>query len=59
MDKKQVYIYAWRNNSKRETLYKREMIVIARGTMNSCLVQFTDNGQREVVSRNAIRKVTP
>lgn len=53
------YRYAWRNNSKRATLYNRELIVIARGGMNSCLVEFTDNGQREVISRNAIRKVKP
>lgn len=50
-----VYYYAWRNSPKRETLYKRTCRVVARGRMNSCLIEF-ENGQRECVSRNAIRK---
>lgn len=50
------YTYAWRNNEKRETLYGRKFIVLVRGRANSALVEFTDNGQREVISRNAIRK---
>jgi len=47
--------YAWRNNEKRLTMYRRKCRVVVRGKMNSCLVEFED-GQREVVSRNAIRK---
>lgn len=50
------YYYAWRNNEKRATLYGRRCAVLVRGKLNSCLVEFED-GQREVVSRNAIRKV--
>lgn len=50
------YYFAWRNNPKREALYKRRCRVVARGTMNSVLVEF-ENGQREVTSRNAVRKV--
>jgi hypothetical protein len=49
------YIYAWRNNSKRTTLYGRRFRVIVRAGRNSALVEF-DDGQREVISRNAIRK---
>jgi hypothetical protein len=52
------YYYAWRNNEKRATLYKRKCRVVARGSMNSCLVEF-DNGEREIISRNAIRKNAP
>ncbi len=52
-----VYRYAWGNNAKRATLRGRLCRVLARGRMNSCLVEFTDNGQREVVSRNALRRV--
>jgi hypothetical protein len=48
------YYYAWKNNSKRETMYKRACRVIARGAMNSCMVEFED-GQREIVSRNAVK----
>lgn len=31
--------------------------VLARGTMNSCLVQFLDDGWKMITSRNALRKV--
>ena len=50
------YYYAWGNNAKRVTLKGRRCAVLVRGKMNSCLVEF-ENGQREVVSRNAIRRV--
>jgi hypothetical protein len=49
------YLYCWRNNSKRLTLYGRRCRVIVRGRANSALVEF-DNGQKEVISRNAIRR---
>lgn len=57
------YYYAWKNNPdmnlypcpKRLSLFKRRCKVLKRGGMNSCLVEF-ENGQREIVSRNAIRK---
>ena len=52
------YFYAWKNNEKRETLYKRACRVVVRGRMNSCLIEF-ENGQREIVSRNAIKRLTP
>lgn len=50
------YRYAWRNNTKRQTMFGRRCCVICRGRLNSCLVEF-ENGQREVISRNALRKV--
>lgn len=50
------YYYNWGNNTKRATLKNRRMKVLARGTMNSAMVEFK-NGQREIISRNAIRKV--
>lgn len=50
------YKYSWGNNEKRQCLKGRECLVLARGRMNSCLIEFTDNGQREIVSRNALRK---
>ena len=50
------YYYAWKNNPKRKTLYKRLFRIISRGKMNSVLVEF-ENGQREIISGNAIRKV--
>lgn len=50
------HYYAWRNNEKRITLYKRPCRIVSRGKMNSICVEF-DNGQREIVSRYAVRKL--
>ena len=55
----QLYEYRWSNNSKRATLRGRKCFVVCRGTMNSCMVEFVDNGEREVISRNALRKAKP
>ena len=51
-----IYIFAWKNNPKRMTLYGRQCRVIYRGRPNSALVKF-ENGQIEVISRNALRRV--
>jgi len=53
----QLYVYGWGNNEKRATLRGRVCRVICRGAMNSALVEFVDGGQREVISRNALKKV--
>jgi hypothetical protein len=38
----------------------RICLMIARARkMNSCMIEFTDNGQLECVSRNSLRKVKP
>jgi hypothetical protein len=50
------YIYTWGNNPKRATLKGRRCKVTARGGLNSCVVEF-ENGQSEVISRNALRRV--
>ncbi len=50
------YVFNWANNSKRSTMKGRECIVLARGKMNSILVEFYDNKQREIVSRNSLIK---
>ena len=52
----ETYIYKWRNNSKRETLYGRKCQVLGRYRMNSAWVIF-ENGQEECISRNALRKI--
>ena len=59
MTQPQLYEYKWSNNPKRATLRDRKCFVICRGTMNSCMVEFVDNGEREVISRNALRKAKP
>ena len=52
---KALYEYRWGNNPKRATLKGRLCKVVARLTLNSCIVEF-ENGQREVISRNALRR---
>lgn len=48
-----VYVYRW----ARYMPWKgRRCRVLARGRLNSALIEFTDNGQRAIVSRNALRR---
>ena len=55
---KQLYKYCWGNNLKRRTMKGRICRLICRAKkMNSCMIEFTDNGQLECVSRNSLRKV--
>jgi hypothetical protein len=48
-------IYSWKNNPKRKSLYCNRCRILARGKMNSILIEF-ENGQREIVSRYAVRR---
>ncbi len=48
------YRYAWKGNTKRRELYNLHCRVVERWR-NSQLVEFED-GQREVISGNALRK---
>jgi hypothetical protein len=57
MCRMKLYRYRWNDNSKRKTLYNRVFKVITRGKANSALVEFIDNNQREIISRNAMRKI--
>jgi len=58
----QLYIYRW-GNTKNEVgrnrlkLKGRTCRLLGRMKMNSCIIEFIDNGQKEVVSRNALRRV--
>ncbi len=49
------YRYVWRANGKYKNLYRQRCRVLARGALNSALVEFR-NGKREIISRNALRK---
>lgn len=53
------HYFAWRNNAKRETLYRRPCRIVAHGRMNSIMIEFADNGQQEIVSRNSVRRLKP
>ncbi len=50
------YYYAWKNNAKRATLYWRACRILARLALNSYVIEF-ENGQRECVSRNAVKRL--
>ena len=50
------YFYAWANNAKRASLVYRPCRIMASGKMGSCMIEFRD-GQREIVSRRALRKM--
>jgi hypothetical protein len=58
MDDSPRYRYVWRNNAVRRRLYGRTCRVVCRGTMNSAEVVF-DDGERQVISRSALRRVQP
>jgi len=47
--------YIWRWRARLPERYGQRCRVIARGTLNSCLLKFPD-GYRVVTSRNALRK---
>lgn len=50
------HIYNWGNNEKRKTLKGRKCKIICTGSMNSCMIEF-ENGQKEITSRRALRKI--
>ena len=50
------HYYAWR--SGRKPLYGRRCRILEDAGRN-VLVEFTDDGQRELVSRRAVRRITP
>lgn len=51
----QEYVFRWANNPKRAKMYGRICRVLARGKMNSILIEFED-GQKEITSRLSIVK---
>lgn len=48
---KQRYLYRWNRQGRKG----QECVLLCRGTMNSCLVEFAD-GYRMVTSRNALKR---
>lgn len=55
---KNIYIYKWKNNPKRQTFYNRLCKVLCYGKKNSCLIEFIDNKEKACISRNALHKKT-
>jgi len=56
MSTQQLYIYRWGTNVKQRAMKGRICQVRRRGAMNSCMIEFTDNSQTEIVSRNALKR---
>jgi hypothetical protein len=52
----QLYVYRWGNNAKRAAMKGRICRVLARGAMNSAMIEFVDNGEISIVSRNALQR---
>lgn len=52
----QLYVYRWGNNARRAAMKGRVCRVLARGAMNSAMIEFVDNGEVEIVSRNALQR---
>jgi hypothetical protein len=51
-----LYFYIWGNNEKRSLMKDRICRIIAHGKKNSVWIEFVDNGQQEIVSRNSLRR---
>jgi len=54
---KRLYRYRWGNNAVRRKLKGRVCRVLARGKMNTAKVEFIDNGEIQIISRNALERV--
>jgi hypothetical protein len=50
-------IYRWRVRARLPVRFGTHCRVLARGKMNSALVQFIADGKRVITSRNYLRKV--
>ena len=48
--------YYWRVRTRLPERFRQTCVVLARGRMNSCLVEFAD-GYRVITSRNYVRRV--
>lgn len=53
--KEKIFIYNWVNNPKRKTMKNRKCKLLKIGRKNSCLIEFLDNNQKEIVSRYSVR----
>jgi hypothetical protein len=51
-----VYVYAWKNNERRDELHGRRCVIEATGSMGTALVRFLDTGERVTTSRRALRR---
>jgi hypothetical protein len=52
-----LYTYAWGNNERRLELKGRVCRIIAKGRMNTVLVEFIDNNEKVTTSIRALREI--
>ena len=52
-----IYEYKWGNNPKRLEMKGRRCVLLKSLKMSSVIIQFTDNGQIEVTSSRALRRI--
>lgn len=50
-------LYRWHWRKRLPERHGEVFRVLARGTLNACLIEFLRDGHRVVTSRNALRKV--
>jgi hypothetical protein len=50
----QLYVFRWNRMDRKGQVCR----VLVRGAMNSCLVEFVDDGHKAMTSRNALKKKT-
>ena len=52
-----IYEYKWGNNPKRLEMKGRRCVLLKSLKMSSVIIQFTDNGQIEVTSSRALKRI--
>lgn len=52
-----IYEYRWGNNPKRLEMKGRKCVLLKSLRMGSAIIQFVDNGQIDVTSSRALRRV--
>jgi hypothetical protein len=57
MTSDELYVYRWGNNPRRRELKGRRCRAVARGRMNTVLVEFVDTGERVTTSSRALQRV--
>jgi hypothetical protein len=54
---RRIYEYRWGNNPKRLQMKGRRCVLLKSLKMSSAIIQFVDNGQIEVTSSRALRRI--
>jgi hypothetical protein len=53
------HLYRWRWKARLPERHGQLFRVLVRGKLNSCLIEFVEDGWLVVTSRHALRKVRP